>query len=142
MQPDSLPPNARLLVELIGWDAAKRLIEALGGLTIVFSKGRRRDGQSRFHQVAEIIGEGAARRLAERLGGAPYNIPRCAAAIRAARDNAMRAEFDRLTRTLSARAAVEQLATHPEYRMSDRNVWRILGSSGCGAGWSEQGSLF
>lgn len=135
-----LPPNARLLVDLIGWDAAKRLIEALGGLTIVFSKGRRRDGQSRFHQVAELIGEDAARRLAERIGGAPYNIPRCAAAIRAARDDAIRAEFDRLTRSVSARAAVEQLA--PAHSMTDRTVWRILGSSGCGDGWGGQGSLF
>ncbi len=121
-----LPPTARLLAEIIGLPEALRLIEALGGLTIAFSKGQRRDGQARYAEVAEIVGEAGALLLAERLGGAPISIPRCTAAMRAARDDQMREQFDKLTRNVSARAAVAQLAR--ERRMTDRNVWRILGS--------------
>lgn len=140
MNPDHLPANARLLAEIIGLPDALRLIERLGGLTLVFSKGVRRDGQSRFAAVAEIIGEVQATLLADRLGGAPYSIPRCTKAIRAARDDQMRAEFDRITRLSSARAAVEQLAR--ANHMTDRHVWRVLNSAGSGATAGGQDSLF
>lgn len=137
---DCLPPTARLLAEIIGLPEAQRLIEALGGLTITFSKGQRRDGQARYAEVAEIVGEAGALLLAERLGGAPISIPRCTAAMRAARDDQMREQFDQLTRNVSARAAVAQLArTH---RMTDRNVWRVLGSPAASGESEGQSSLF
>lgn len=135
-----LPPNARLLVEIIGLDAALALIKALGGVTVTFGKGVRADGAARYAEIAEIVGEANAALLGQRLGGTPFPIPLCLAAIRAERDDRMREQFDRITRTASARAAVEQLAR--AHKMTDRNVWRVLGSASSAAGDDAQLGLF
>ena len=138
-----LPPNARLLIEIIGLDAALRLIKDRGGETFVFSKGIRREGGAQYADIAEIVGEENADKLGARLGGTPYCIPRCAEAMRAARDDKIRAEFDHLTRAenYSGRAAIKHL-TRAHRPLTDRTIWKILGKPASGAGDDAQLGLF
>ena len=138
-----LPPNARLLVEIIGLDAALRLIKERGGETFVFAKGIRREGGAQYAEISEIVGEENAAKLGAQLGGTPYSIPLCAKAMRAARDDKIRAEFDILTReeNYSGRAAIEHL-TRAHRPITDRTIWRILGNPASVAGNDAQLGLF
>ena len=115
-----LPRNARVLADLLGLEATLALVRHYGGRTIWPAKGG-----AAYAALAEAIGEAAAARFVRHFRE-PVSIPQCDAAMRAAEREAIRAEFDTLTRTgLSARAAVARLAT----RYTDRHVWRILSST-------------
>lgn len=122
-----LPETALQLVRLIGYQAALELLKAKGGRTVVFSKGKRTDGQAQYEAVAEIAGQEAADLLAEHFNGIPVYLPRCAKALRAARDQRIREEYDAGTKTASARSVVAAIAEN--YDMSDRNVWKIVNGS-------------
>lgn len=127
-----LPRNARLLADLIGLEATLALVQHYGGRTIWPAKGG-----AAYAELAEHIGEVAAQKFVRHFRE-PVFVPRCDEAIRAVEREAIRTEFDKLTRGgLSARQAVAQLATH----YTDRHVWRILSSTDDGeirdAGQSE-----
>jgi len=115
-----LPRNARLLADLLGLEATLALVQAYGGRSIWPAKGG-----AAYAALAETIGEPAAAKFVRHFRE-PVFVPRCDEAIRAAQREAIRAEFDALTRGgLSARQAVARLAV----RYTDRHVWRILSST-------------
>jgi Mor family transcriptional regulator len=59
-----------------------------------------------------------------RYGSTDLYIPRCAEALRRARDAVICREYDRLIQTMSGNEAVQRLArTH---RLSDRHIFNIL----------------
>lgn len=119
-----LPEMAQLIASLIGLPKALRLIESWGGTTFPFSKNKRRDGQIRYEALAEVVGVDAANIMTKHFGGEVLSIPRCAVALREARDRMMRAEFDELTRMHTAVYAVNLLAR--KFQMTERNVWSVL----------------
>lgn len=109
-----LPGVLQAFSELIGMDATLRIVESYGGIRLHIPKRYDPD-----HPLAKLIGHANAVRLSEEYGGEEhFDIPRCVAAARAARDAVIRAE----------RA---NGATHRElalkHRMTERNIRNILG---------------
>lgn len=129
-----LPRNARLLADLIGLEPTMALVQAYGGRSIWPAKGG-----AAYAALAEAIGEPAAARFVRHFREEVF-IPRCDEAIRAVEREAIRTEFDTLTKSgMSARAAVAQLSR----RYTDRHVWRILSSTDEGEiRTTDQGELF
>lgn len=119
-----LPALIRAVVDAIGITAALKLVEQLGGSTFPVPMRKNAAGEIRYQVLAEAIGEAAASRLVEKLGGQEIYVPLCSTALRELRDRQIRADFDQITREHSALHAVATLAVR--FRMSDRQVWRIL----------------
>lgn len=119
-----LPETAAQLVETIGMVRAGRLIDRLGGTTLPVPKLKNRRGAPAFDALVQIIGREAALRLVEVFGGENVWVPRCEDAMREVRDRAIRADFDELTKSMSARDAVIELVRR--YDVVDRHIWRIL----------------
>lgn len=120
-----LTPLARELVALIGLPATLALVEHYGGRTLQVAKGRRRRGRAQLDALAGVIGAQAVRILSHRYGGDFLPVPKCAAALRAARDAALQARFDAMTGGGdSARAAVAALVG--EFGLVESSIWRAL----------------
>ncbi len=120
-----LPETARDLAALIGLPTTLKLVRQLGGTTIPVAKGRTRLGAARREMLAEVVGDEATDTLTRHYGGEVLYIPRCHAALLAARDRAIHTRFDASIRAgASANQTVAELArTH---RLSDRRIWDIL----------------
>ncbi|MFO1417275.1 MAG: Mor transcription activator family protein [Methylotetracoccus sp.] len=109
-----IPGQLRPLVEVAGWPAVCKLVEAYGGTRLYVPKSLGPD-----HELARLIGFDEALALAALLGGEPhFDIPRCAGLARAARDAGLRADR-------AAGMTFSQLAR--KYHMTERNVLNILG---------------
>lgn len=119
-----LPTLVQAVVQAIGVPAALKLVEHFGGSTFPVPMRKNAAGEIRYQILVEAVGEDAAARLVKMLGGQEIYIPLCSVALRELRDREIRAEFDQITREHSALHAVATLAVR--YRMSDRQVWRIL----------------
>lgn len=124
MQPDvsHLPESAQRLVALIGLQAAVLLIERHGGKELTLYQ--RGDSVAR---LAASIGDEPTDALLRNFGSAPFNVPRCTAALKAVRNSRMLTDYDRLTsteRTHSGREAIHYLVEN--YGLTERQVWRIL----------------
>lgn len=122
-----LPAVARAIVRTIGIQQTIRLVDRLGGSTFPVPLRKNAAGEIRYQILVETVGQEAATQLVGVLGGQEVYIPLCAAALRELRDREMRTEFDSMTGKdlkYSALHAVAQLAIR--YRISDRQVWRIL----------------
>jgi len=123
----SLPASVRELVELIGLQTAMKLVRHLGGTTYPVPKALTPQGRRRYDLLADIVGTEAADALVKRYGGVGDGlyIPRCAAALQAARDAAINEYFVAETnKGRSSAQVVFQLARR--YRLSDRRIWLIL----------------
>lgn len=120
----SLPATARDMAEAIGLRKTLRLVEVLGGTTFPVPKRETRQGELRFNVLANVIGVDAADILVRRYGSTDLYIPKCADALRRARDGAICAEYDRLIQTMSGNEAVQRLAR--AHRLCDRRVFDIL----------------
>ena len=123
-----LPLSVRRLAEQIGLAATLALVMHYAGKTIWPA----RTGAQRAH-LAEIMGEAAAEKFTQ-IYREPFTVPLCRDAARAVAQDAIRAEFDRLTRNegYSARAAVSALANTPPLYHTDRHIWRLLGQTDTG----------
>lgn len=124
---EHLPPTAKALVELIGLPDTLNLVEKFGGRPMIFSKGCRTAGQKTFETVAKVVGEESATKLAIHFSAEEIDIPKCADALRAVRNNRWRAYFDEQTRLQkrSARAVIAELAVSPG-GITHRKMWDIL----------------
>ena len=111
---DDLPASARDLAGLIGLPATLRLVEKWGGTMRLYVP--RNIGPD--HELARVLGLEAARALSSRYDGDYLpSVPRCADALRAARDRA-------LLRRRAEGASPAALAL--EFGLTERHVWRIL----------------
>jgi len=121
---EQLPATVRDMAEVIGLRKTLYLVETLGGTTFPVPKRETKLGELRFNVLADVIGVDAADILVRRYGSTDLYIPRCAEALRRARDTAICREYDRLIQTMSGNEAVQRLArTHS---LSDRRVFDIL----------------
>jgi hypothetical protein len=121
---ERLPAVARELAETIGLRQALRLVEALGGTTFPVPKRENRAGELRFKVLAEVVGEPAAEAIVRRYGSTGLYIPRCADALRHARDAAICRDYDLLIQSMSGNDAVQRLAR--ANHLSDRSIFAIL----------------
>ncbi len=122
---DSMPAMAREIAGLIGMPDTLRLVEALGGTTFPVPKRENRMGELRFNLLEQAVGVKAADILCKQYGGTNLYIPRCADALRRARDTEIIRLFDAEIRTgRTGTEVVAELALR--YRLSDRRIWLIL----------------
>lgn len=109
-----LPQTALELAAVIGIEAACILIDRYGGQKIPAAKGITGQGCKTIAAYAELIGGKAAERLQNgiflHLDDSGYHVPKCDGARRHLRDTAIREDFDRMTATMTARAAMMELA--------------------------------
>lgn len=107
-----LPQSLREIVEAAGLPAGVALVEAAGGTRVYVPERITAE-----HRLAQWLGSAAAERLVARFGGETLEVPRCLAAIRAARDQ-------RIRRERSEGAAIAELAL--QYRLTERQIYNIL----------------
>ncbi len=119
MDATDLPPIIQEIADLIGEVNALRVVSRYGGRRLLIVAIR--------HDLKAIIGADATRALVQRFQGVEVAIPLCTAHLRNARNAALRERFDNLTKTTSARRAVNTLAT--EFSTTERHVWRLLKTS-------------
>jgi len=135
-----LPEVVQTIVSLIGMASTMKLVDELGGTTFPVALRRSRLGEIRYEALAEVIGAEAADVLTKHFGGDMLYIPLCKTALRELMYREIRAEFDRITREHSAIYAVVALVT--KYRLSDRQIWRILKKNDVEAHAGNQAALF
>lgn len=109
---DQLPQSAAEIVEVVGVEAALRLVEAWGGIRLYVPQQMPED-----HLLVSTLGRAEADQLADRYGGETVQIPRCLHALRAVRNGRIRAE-----RHDGASPALLAL----RYRLTERQVYSIL----------------
>lgn len=114
---DDLPASARDLAGLIGLPATLRLVEGWGGVMRLYvPKDLAAD-----HELARALGLEAARALVGVYGGDYLpSVPRCADALRQARNRA-------LLRRRAEGASPAVLAL--EFGLTERQVWNIFASA-------------
>lgn len=109
---DQLPHSAAEIVEVVGVEAALRLVEAWGGIRLYVPQHMPED-----HLLVSTLGRAEADQLADRYGGETVHIPRCLHALRAVRNGRIRAE-----RHDGASPALLAL----RYGLTERQVYAIL----------------
>ncbi|MEX3688880.1 Mor transcription activator family protein [Paraburkholderia sp. BR14263] len=135
-----LPDAIKVVIRLIGLPASVKLVEQLGGTTFPVSLRRSRLGEIRYEALSEVVGTDAADALTKHFGGDTLYIPMCKVALRELLHREIRSDFDSITREHSALHTVAELAK--KYRISDRQIWRILKKHDNEALPCEQGALF
>ena len=111
-----LPPLIQEIAALIGEVHALRIVYRYGGRRLKFGAIR--------HDLEAIIGAESTLAMLQRFQGGEVSIPRCVERLRNIRNVALKDRFDTLSKTMSARRAVNELAM--EFVLSDRYVWRLL----------------
>ncbi|WP_375591736.1 Mor transcription activator family protein [Chitiniphilus eburneus] len=119
-----LPRTVRDLVTLIGLPRTLALVAEWGGTEYLVPMRRCAAGEAAFEALAEVIGQHAAVAIVEHYSGDMLRIPRCALALREARDRQLRMDFDAITQQHSALHAAGVLARR--YHLTQRHVWRVL----------------
>lgn len=111
----SLPQSVSDIVDLIGYDAAMRLVGEWGGITLDVPEGKH--GGPLTESLEELLGCTAAQQFFATYGGEHLYIPRCAQAIRDQRDLAIQAAYDDGTR-------VPDIVR--SFGVTERWVWVVL----------------
>ena len=111
-----LPPIIHEIAAIIGEVNALRIVSRYGGRILQIGPIR--------HDLKALVGADATRALMHHFRGVELSIPLCTTHLRNARNVALHARFDSLTKTMSARRAVTELAE--EFAMTERHVWRLL----------------
>lgn len=128
---DLLPPMFVQTVELIGLEAAFKLVEKLGGTFVPVSANKRQQGKDLHAFLVEVLGSEEKVEILETAYFAARGlyIPKCDDVLRELRNRCIRRAFDELTQQelpMSARLAVRNLAL--EFKLTERRIWDIVGS--------------
>lgn len=135
-----LPEIVQTIVRLIGLPTTMKLVDQLGGTTFPVALRRSRLGEIRYEMLSEVVGPDAADMLTKHFGGDMLYIPLCKVALRELLYREIRADFDGMTREYSALHTVAELVK--KYRLSDRQIWRILKKHDDEGQPAEQAALF
>lgn len=87
VSPDHLPASVTELVDVVGMDAALAIVDARGGIAFYVPMTAQPG-----HWLATLIGMIALEKLAAYYQGDEIEVPRCAAALRAVREQQIAAE--------------------------------------------------
>ncbi|EFX1701596.1 mor transcription activator family protein [Shigella sonnei] len=123
---DSLPESVHTLIAILGYSATMRLISALGGSTL-HARTRERCERSGgvYALLRGVLTESETQTLLHHVGGAPFYVPRCDRALRAARNARFLVDIAKEQKSgRSLRQAMAVLC--PRYGFSDRYGWRLL----------------
>ncbi len=112
---DQLPQSAAEIVEVVGVEAALRLVEAWGGIRLYVPQQMPED-----HLLVSTLGRDESDELAKCYGGECIQVPRCLHALRAVRNCRMRRE-----RAKGDSPALLAL----RYRLTERQVYSILAAA-------------
>lgn len=120
------PIVVKEIARVMGWPATIRLVKTFGGCNLhVPVRTRQGPGISSLIEVlVESIGQEATEALCGEHGGSYLYIPRCAATFRELRNARIRAEYDRLSETLSSGRVTSILARH--FELSYRAIEGII----------------
>jgi DNA-directed RNA polymerase specialized sigma24 family protein len=111
---EHLPESVRELSELVGLNAALKLVDRWGGQIALYVPQR----VDQDHPLAQTLGLEAAQALSRHYGGDYLrNIPRAARAMRAARDKAV-------LKRRGEGASPARIAQ--EFGLTERWVWELL----------------
>lgn len=120
---DLLPDTVIDIIEVIGYEATRRLIENLGGNDFEIPHGKTLSARRR--RLIDAIGNEAAHELMDVYGGASVYIPRCTAALTALRNQQFRtAVAMEMDLGSSQVMAIQKLA--PVYGFTERWAYEIL----------------
>ena len=120
-----LPASVAELVDVVGLERAMKLVRTLGGTTFPVPKRQTKLGELRYNVLADVVGVDAADALVGHYGGDELYIPRCAAALQAARDAAINETY--IAETSKGRSSADVVFyLARRYKISDRRVWDIL----------------
>lgn len=138
------PRTARELIGVAGMEAAARLITAWPGRTFPVPLRTRHtpDGERRFAQLADVIGDAEATRIVKHWGGQPLYVPSCDIVQTQAQHDAIRAEFDALTRINGYSRPEAVWALCDIFKCSDRTIDKALDRPDNERVAAAQGSLF
>jgi hypothetical protein len=132
----ALPGSVRDMVHGLGMGPTMALVRAVGGTTLRVPTGARSDGIL-LCRLIEILGEAGARALVASHGGERLFVPRCAQALRDARDY-------RIIEAYSSGTPVQALAR--AHLLTERQIWSILkrdlSAHAAGGLVAPQGTLF
>ncbi|KDN12583.1 hypothetical protein [Snodgrassella communis] len=119
-----LPPIMHEIMDIIGLEATKALVDAIGGTSFRFSAGVK--DCPRYRILCEAIGVEKTTKLLERFRNSDEYIPRCAQALRVLTYDKFKSDFEHLTQLekKSARMALLQLC--PLYKITERTGWKIV----------------
>lgn len=112
---ENLPPSIREMAGHIGLQGALSIVQAYFGRTLKVPVSEREG--STYRHLVEILGPDAAAIFLDVYRGERLGVPRCAAALRAARDNEI---IERYNDGWSVTRLVD------EYRMTERHIRTIL----------------
>lgn len=121
-----LPDGAIDLIQVVGADAAYRLIKRWGGTSLPVGMNKTRNGKILHANLAEEIGEENALKISRIFGRQRFLwVPKCQDALREVRNRKIRAQIDDLTMrgSYSMPEAVRKIAV--EYNLTDRQIWYI-----------------
>ena len=122
-----LPDGAVDLIQVVGADAAYRLIKRWGGTSLPVGMNKTRNGKILHAKLAEEIGEENALKIGRIFGRQRFLwVPKCQEALRELRNRQIRARLDELTMgggIYSMPEAVRKTAV--EYDLTDRQIWYI-----------------
>lgn len=120
-----IPESTKKLIQLIGTEAATRLLTAFGGTTIRIKATNSKAGAARYAAIIDAIGHEAANALSKEHGGKALYISNGYAPRINRRNIAIQRLFNTLlTHGYSASGAIELIAITG--RLSDRAVRVIL----------------
>lgn len=124
-----LPESVLQIVRIAGVAAAVALVRHYGGTFFPMGQSKNKFGKILFAALAEVVGNEQAERLSRAFATQRgLYIPKCDTALIELRDRQIRRDFDTLTgqqpHTMPAYLAARNLAR--EYRLSERQIWRIL----------------
>ncbi|MCS4534261.1 Mor transcription activator family protein [Neisseria montereyensis] len=121
-----LPDGAIDLIQVVGADAAYRMIKRWGGTSLPVGMNKTRNGKILHANLAEEIGEENALKIGRLFGKQRFLwVPKCQDALREVRNRKIRAQIDDLTMrgSYSMPEAVRKIAV--EYNLTDRQIWYI-----------------
>lgn len=127
----ALPPSARRLVDLLGYERAMRLVELFGGVQLKVPLGL---GEGPIVEaLRDALGPDGATRFMQVFGGELVYVPRCTQQLRDARDLAIQADY---AQGLSAVELARQ------YHLTERRIWTVLKRDVAAARVDDSLSLF
>ena len=123
LSPDLLPDIVVDISQMIGYGAALKLVQALGGIDFAMPKGEL-DSHA-LKQLVSAVGVDAARTLMKVYGGAYLYIPRCHAALTQLRNQ----EFRKKVVAMVASGSTQTAAMHfymQQYGFSERWAYVVM----------------
>lgn len=123
-----LPESVVVLMQIVGAEAAFKLVKRFGGINLPVGMNKTRAGKILHARLAEEVGEENAAKIGRVYGGQRFLwLPRCQDAMRELRNRQIRAKLDRLTMDREAPHSMPEAvrAVALEYGLTDRRVWYI-----------------